>query len=91
MKPLGYLGWNDQDGLGHTGGIQPADVMNLARQLQALTVNDRRKLLLVIGMDRLRFDVFLRCCGTYPPSRVVWCLGNRLNRLLVGYIRVGQI
>ena len=38
MKPLGYLGWNDQDGLGHAGGIQPADVMNLARQLQALAV-----------------------------------------------------
>jgi hypothetical protein len=36
MKPLGYLGWNDPDGLGHAGSIQPADVMNLARQLQAL-------------------------------------------------------
>jgi hypothetical protein len=54
--------------------------MNEARGLHGVGSHDRRKLLLVTGMDHLRVDVLLRCCRVYASSRVVWRLRNRADR-----------
>ena len=55
MNPLGDLGWNDPDGLGHAG-TQSADVMNLARQLQTVMTDDNYFLLLVWTICALMFS-----------------------------------
>ena len=53
MKPLGYLGWNDPDGLGRVG-IQPADVMKL--QAVAVMTDENYFLLLVWTICALMFS-----------------------------------
>jgi hypothetical protein len=51
----------------------------LARGLHGVGSHDRRKLLLVTGMDHLRVDVLLRCCRVYAAPWVVWRLRNRAS------------
>src|SRR6516165_8672313 len=62
MNPLGDLGW-----IPMRGHLTSRDD-ELGARKRGVGSHDRRKLLLVTGMDHLRVDVLLRCCRVYASS-----------------------
>src|SRR6516164_7109942 len=62
MNPLGDLGWIPMRG--HLTSRHD----ELGARKRGVGSHDRRKLLLVTGMDHLRVDVLLRCCRVYASS-----------------------